>query len=98
MAPAGLTTPAARCNLDNAAADFALGSVVNTMVTESQGGEVTLAAPLRTEFDTPPPTSQFQAFAWTGGGGAPATVSGGKLLVDGQRVDSEPLSGFNPGC
>ncbi len=73
--------PPSVCAQDQAAADFASGTLTNTMVTQVADGEVTLAPTLQEEFDGTSLPSGWQAAAWTDG--TTPTVSGGVLTLDG---------------
>ncbi len=88
-APLEFTMPAPECFLDATVADFAAGTPdANTAVTTLGDGDVILKPAATAEFDVLPPTGEWDGYPWSAGGSA--TVSGGQLVVDGARFNSEP--------
>jgi len=84
------TTPAF---LDTTEADFALGTLVNTVIAGTGNGEVTLVPAARAEFSgTSLPTGWSATIYATGGS---AAVASGKVSINGARVSADAL--FGPG-
>ena len=84
------TTGAATLSMiDTTVADFGAGSPSGTYVTDTAGGEVTLAPTVGAEFGgTALPSSGWESGPWTGGS---ATVAGGNVTVDGAYARTTTL-------
>jgi hypothetical protein len=97
-APLAFTTPtppAPPCALDDVYADFAAGTTgAETYLAADGDGEVTLRPATGAEFEGTSLDAGWGSFPWSGGGGA--TVGGGRVAVDGARINSLG-AGFGPG-
>ena len=84
---------------DTTVADFSVGTPgANTYIAETANGEVMLNPTVGAEFSGSELPAGWTSTTWTTGG--TSTVSGGKLTVDGARVnntDALPLSQYGPG-
>ena len=88
--PLGFSTPAPVCFVDDTALQFAAGTPdAGIVVTSAGNGELSLKPAAGADFAVIPPTTEWQAFPFAGGGSA--TVSGGQLVVDGARFNTEPV-------
>lgn len=84
------------CADDHTMADFNAGTITNTYVTEMSGGGVILKPAAAAEFFVLPPAEEWNSYTWNPAGSS--TVSGGQLIVDAARFNTEPESvTFGPG-
>ena len=84
------------CPDDHTIADFNAGTTPGTYISAIDGG-VILKPAAASEFSDLPPTSEWNSYNWDPAGSA--IVSGGVLIVDGARFNSEPESlTFGPGA
>lgn len=84
------------CADDHTLADFNAGTTTNTYVTEMSGGGVILKPSAAAEFFVLPPADEWNSYTWDEAGSS--TVSGGQLIVDAARFNTEPESTtFGPG-
>jgi hypothetical protein len=94
--PLSFTTFDAPCAQDVTEADFAAGSPGSgTRVANAGDGEVILDPERAADFTVLPPAGEWDGFPWSGGG--TVTLSGGRVVVDGARFNTEPVSGYGPG-
>lgn len=95
--PLTFVTPSEPCFVDDVAADFSAGNTsTDTTVASAGDGEIILRPTLNSEFSGNTLDANWAAFSWSPGG--TALVSSGQLTVDGTRVNTEPATGFGPGC
>ncbi len=90
--------PAGICFQDLITADFSAGTAdANTYISTKTDGEVILKpGALSSEFSTLPSTATWDSHPWVAGGNT--SVSGGILLVNGARFNTEPQGNtFGPG-
>ena len=94
--PAQFTTPGLACMEDDLAADFAAGTTGGaTYVAETTDGEVILAPAAGAEFSGNAVPAGWEAVSF--GGGGQATIAGGVITLDGNRVNTSGAPAYGPG-
>ncbi len=78
------------CFTDQTVTDFELGTTTDTYISIVDDGELILKPAATAEFTVLPPTSEWDSFQWVSGNGS-SIVSGGSLIADGTRFNTEPL-------
>ncbi len=94
--PLTLVMPNNACFIDQLTADFNSGTTdAGTYVSTISDGELKLKPAASAEFTALPSPTEWGTYSWTAGG---ASVSSGKLIIDGAKINTQPSSTtFGPG-